>query len=490
MDTDLKQHKRRSLPVNNLVFLYLIGFVLILIMILWLLQIVFLDYIYKEIKETEIKKISEAVADNFKNPDIQNILDYSQSQRDVSISAIDSKGRVILSNVNFPNDILTSSINPDTYARLYSEAEKQDGATYYIDDSMVHSYNTVDRIAKDNPIMKRRKMSALVCTRAVTDSSGRNLLLLAYSFISPVNSTVDTLKHEFFFITVLLILLSALMAVIISKKVTAPISDVNKSAKVLATGNYETVFDGSGFREIEELSETLNQATVQLSKVDRVSRELIANVSHDLRTPLTMITGYAEVMRDIPGEYTPENVQIIIDESKRLTNLVNDVMDVSNLSSGAVPVSCSKVCITKTITRILERYKKLCDQQHYIIEFEHSGKVDVIADEGKISQVIYNLINNAIHYCGTDRKIIIRQTIGADDVRIDVIDHGIGISKDDLPYIWDRYFKSKQIHKRAVVGTGLGLSIVKNILELHGCSYGAESHEGEGSDFWFILKQY
>lgn len=490
MDTDLKQHKRLSLPVNKLVFLYLVGFVLILIVILWLVQIVFLDDIYKEIKETEIKKISEAVAVNFKNPDIQNILDYSQSQRDVSISAIDSGGRVVMSNVNFPNDILTSSINPDTYARLYSEAEKQDGATYYIDDSMIHSYNTVDRIAKDNPVMKRRKMSALVYTRAVTDASGRRLLLLAYSFISPINSTVSTLKHEFLFITVLLILLSALMAIIIAKKVTAPISDINKSAKVLATGNYETVFDGSGFKEIEELSETLNQATVQLSKVDRVSRELIANVSHDLRTPLTMITGYAEVMRDIPGEYTPENVQIIIDESKRLTNLVNDVMNVSNLTAGEVPVSCSKVCITKTITGIIDRYKKLCEQQHYIIEFEHSGKIDVIADEGKISQVIYNLINNAIYYCGKDKKIIIRQTIGADDVRIDVIDNGVGISKEDLPYIWDRYFKSKQIHKRAVVGTGLGLSIVKNILELHGCRYGVESSEGEGSDFWFVLKQY
>lgn len=483
----MKLHKK-SPSVNKLVLRYLVSFVLILICVLWLVQIVFLDDIYKGIKETEIKEISRTIAENFTNSDIQSIIDYSQTQMDVSISVIDKNGRAVLSNVNFPNDILTSKLDYETYGHLFREAEKHDGATYYIDDSLVDRYRSVERFAKDNNVMQRRKMSALICTRIVSDSDGNKFLLMAYSFISPVNSTVDTLKHEFLFITLLLILLSVVIAVLIAKKVTVPLAKISKSAKILATGNYETVFDGRGFHEIEELSEILNHATVELSKVEKTGRELIANVSHDLRTPLTMITGYAEVMRDIPGEYTPENVQIIIDESKRLTNLVNDMMNVSNLTAGEITIECSKICITKTISEILERYNKLCEQQHYEIRFEHSGKISVNADESKISQVIYNLINNAIHYCGEDKKIVIRQTAEGEFVRIDVIDHGNGISDEDLPYIWDRYFKSKQIHKRAVVGTGLGLSIVKNILELHDCPYGVESREGEGSDFWFKLK--
>lgn len=124
--------------------------------------------------------------------------------------------------------------------------------------------------------------------------------------------------------------LALIFAAIMSKKVSKPIIKINESAKELAKGNVAVHFDGEGYREITELNDTLNYAAEELSKVENLRRELIANVSHDLRTPLTMITGYAEVMRDIPGENTPENVQIIIDEANRLTSLVNDMLDISS----------------------------------------------------------------------------------------------------------------------------------------------------------------
>ena len=200
-----------------------------------------------------------------------------------------------------------------------------------------------------------------------------------------------------------------------------------------------------------------------------------------------MIIAYAEVMRDLPGENTPENVQVVIDEAARLTNLVNDMLDMSKLQAGVMVKNAEIYNLTESIETVLERYNKLKEQEGYVIEFDYDRKVYVDADEYKIFQVIYNLINNAINYTGTDKTVRVRQKVVEDRVRIEVEDSGEGIAKEDLPYVWDRYYKVDKTHKRSVMGTGLGLSIVKNILELHDAAYGVWSEEGKGSIFWFEL---
>ena len=123
----------------------------------------------------------------------------------------------------------------------------------------------------------------------------------------------------------------------------------------------------------------------------------------------------------------------------------------------------------------------------YQIHFESDQEVSVQADEMKISQVLYNLINNAINYTGPDKSVTVRQTVDDGWVKIEVIDTGEGIPTDKLPYVWERYYKLDKTHKRAAVGTGLGLSIVKNVLELHQARYGVNSTVGQGSIFWFAL---
>ena len=201
-----------------------------------------------------------------------------------------------------------------------------------------------------------------------------------------------------------------------------------------------------------------------------------------------MIIAYAEVMRDLPGENTPENVQVVIDEAGRLTNLVNDMLDISKLQAGVMEKNDTEYNLTESIESVLERYNKLKEQDGYCIHFEYDRKVLVKADEYKIYQVIYNLINNAVNYTGKDKTVWVRQKIYDDKVRIEVTDSGEGIAKEALPYVWDRYYKVDKTHKRAVMGTGLGLSIVKNILELHHAGYGVESEPGCGSTFWFELQ--
>ena len=201
-----------------------------------------------------------------------------------------------------------------------------------------------------------------------------------------------------------------------------------------------------------------------------------------------MISGYSEVMRDIPGENTPENMQVIIDETARLTSLVNDLLDVSKLQSGTQTMNMQEICLTDVISKTVQRYDTLVSHKDYKIVFEYDTPAYIMADETRLLQVVYNLINNAINYTGEDKTVTVKQETLENVVKISIIDTGEGISEENLPLIWDRYYKVDKVHKRAMIGTGLGLSIVKNILLLHNSRFGVSSEIGKGSTFWFEFK--
>ncbi|MEG0457694.1 MAG: HAMP domain-containing sensor histidine kinase, partial [Oscillospiraceae bacterium] len=334
-------------------------------------------------------------------------------------------------------------------------------------------------------------LETIILTQLIKDKNAKEYAILINSNITPVNSTVQTIRSQFFIVTTIMIAFALFLAAIISKIVAKPIVKINNASKRLAKGDYTADFETDGYREIAELGDTLNYASYELSKVDKLQKDLIANISHDLRTPLTMITGYAEVMRDLPGENTPENVQVVIDEAKRLTTLVNDVLDISKFQSGSQKLNIKEYNLTNSLKNIIIRYDKLLEQNEFNIVFinENNEQALINADETRICQVVYNLINNAITYTGEDKTVIVRQILSPDkkSVKIQVEDSGNGIEGDKLKDIWDRYYKVDNEHKRAEIGTGLGLSIVKSIIQLHGGRYGVKSSIGKGSVFWFSI---
>ena len=321
----------------------------------------------------------------------------------------------------------------------------------------------------------------------IIDVNGEENVVLVNSVITPVDATVTTLKMQLKVISIIVLLIAFVIAALISNNISKSIIRLNDGAKQLAGGDYSVKFNSKDYLEVAQLTDTLNYAATELGKTDSLQKELIANVSHDLRTPLTMIKGYAEVMRDIPGENTPENVQVIIEETERLTGLVNDMLDISKLKAGTISIKPEEYNITESIRHVLERYNKLREVEGYTIDFLYDREVEVYADEQKMYQVLYNLVNNAINYTGEDKKVTVRQKISGNHLRIEVTDTGHGVRAEDIPYVWDRYYKDKTAHKRAVQGTGLGLSIVKNVLELHGAKYGVFSTPGQGATFWFEL---
>ena len=175
---------------------------------------------------------------------------------------------------------------------------------------------------------------SMVAIRAVQTESGEMRYVFVNAVITPVDATVQTLQSQFLYIAILMVLLSFLISLVLSRRIARPIVGTNNAAKGLPEGRFEPETTNVSYREIMQLNATLTQAAVDLRRVEEMQRELIANISHDLRTPLTLIEGYAEAMRDLPGENTPENMQVIIEEAKRLTSLVNAILEYSASKNG------------------------------------------------------------------------------------------------------------------------------------------------------------
>ena len=459
------------------------AFTSVVMCLLWLFQTVFLEDFYKQIKTSEIKKVASEIAENIDAGDITRQIAAIARSQSVCALVMNDDGTVVSS----AEGAFSCVIHKMTCAERKEiiDRAKSGGGVY----STVFDMDFINAETGFRPQTETggEPLAKGLLYAEIVSSNGTSYAIMLNSQITPVDATVSTLRVQLLIITGIVIVLAVVLAVVIMKVVSSPISSVNESAKRLARADYSVAFDESGYKEISELAATLNYVASELNKTDVLQKELIANVSHDLRTPLTMIGGYAEMMRDIPEENNAANAQIIVDEAKRLTTLVNDTLDLSKLGSGTSPLTLSRFNVTESVRNILTRYSELREREGYAVAFEYDRDVFVDADEIKLTQVVYNLINNAVNYCGEDKKITVRQTVSDGVVRFDFIDNGAGIAPEELPTVWDRYYRSRDVYKRAVVGTGLGLSIVRKILDLHGARYGVSSAVGQGSDFWFEL---
>ena len=308
-------------------------------------------------------------------------------------------------------------------------------------------------------------------------------------FIETVNKLMSV---RVVLISVFVFILSFAVTSAVAGWLTDPITEMTKKARRLAQGDFEVDFHGSDYgKEMVELAEALNFARDELSKTDRMQRELIANVSHDFKTPLTMIKGYASMIIEISGD-NPEkrnkHAQVIVSEADKLTSLVGDVLDLSKINADMDALKMQKMDVSTCLYETLDRFDYLCETQGYHFVLDIDQGLYTYADERKIGQVLYNLISNAINYTGEDRVVYVRlKKEGEDFFRFSVQDTGKGIPSKELVNIWDRYYRVSEAHKRPIQGTGLGLSIVKAILEKHKFYYGAESEEGKGSTFYVLF---
>ena len=318
-----------------------------------------------------------------------------------------------------------------------------------------------------------------------------NYYLVINTPLEPVESYINFIMHQYLYIGVFIIIISFVVAFFLAKRISSPIVRMKNEANKLADGDYNVEFKSNSFSEINDLATTLDDATQKLSQVNDLRKDLVANVSHDIKTPLTIIQTYAEMIQDISGddpEKRNEHLDVIIKETEYLNKLVTDMSELSKLQSGNIEINRANFDLKECTQKVIELLNQLLVEKNIKLNTNMDDCV-IYADEIKMSQVIYNFLSNAIKHSNDNSEITININDSEESVRLEVIDNGEGISEEALPYIWDRYYKVDKNFNRNVNSTGLGLAIAKAILEAHKAKYGVESKINEGSKFYFELSK-
>ena len=307
--------------------------------------------------------------------------------------------------------------------------------------------------------------------------------------MAQIATAAEVLRSILWPVALILLVLDLLFAMLFSRWFTRPVQQLSSGAKEIAAGNYDIQLPVVHHDEIGQLAEDFNHMAAEVKRSAQLEKDILANVSHDLRTPLTLIKGYAETVRDLTGSddaKRTEQCNIIVDETNRLSTLVNSVMELSKVQSGAERPNLVDFDMSDLCFEVAGRYDALCDKNHWQLDLQANEPCPVSADPAMMERVMHNLLGNAFHHIGADGLVVLRAIPQEKGCRIEIEDHGPGIPPEDLPYIFDRYYRARQDSGRT--GTGLGLSITKAILQQHGFAFGVDSAVGRGSTFWFEMK--
>lgn len=326
--------------------------------------------------------------------------------------------------------------------------------------------------------------------RVEDQEHGTCYVYLAVNFAEPSDSDAQTLQIQVLLVTIIMMAILLAASLPIGHRFLLPVARLTKSAQRLAHGDLSVEFNGHGFTETEQLAATLTYATAQLREFDTDRKELLANVSHDLKTPLTIIRIYAETIRDVSGDDAfkrQTHCDTIIEEANRLTDLVNEIVELSRLDSSSTTVVLTEIDLAEVLRDTLTSFAILAETEGYTFEASIVDTAPIIGNEHFMKRALYNLIGNAVNYTGDDRFIGVSLARRGQVVRFEVTDTGEGITPDKLPTIWERYYKSRGHHSRSVTGSGsgIGLSIVKRVLTVHNARFGVQSVPSSGSCFWF-----
>lgn len=474
-DGDSKNQNHRT-SLRFTIWRYFMLFILLILALLWLFQIVFLQQSYRFMKVRDIQKVALSIQamlnENMEEKAFNQKLDQLAFDNSMCILITDSNGWPLYSVEMMAGCEIhgINQVNLATYRRQVLESS----GSMLMEQRTNTRYNT----------------QTLLFGIPFVNSNSKEIVgfLFLNTSLVPLESTLSILGEQLLYISLILLIIGLAISFFMALQIAQPIVQITKSAERLGAGDYNIAFTAGGYEEADKLAATLNYASREISKVDTLRRDLISNISHDLRTPLTMVKAYAEMIRDLSGDNPAkreEHVRIIIEESDRLSALVNDILDLSKLEAGTQELNMQEFPIGAKLQEIMGRYVLLMDRG-YQFHLELDDERAVYGDVLKLEQVLYNLINNAVNYTSDNKNITIRQENHADRVRIEIIDNGPGIPKEQLPLIFDRYYRTEK-SKRDVIGTGLGLSIVKNVLKMHHFPFGVQSELGKGSTFWFEI---
>ena len=433
-----------------------------------------IDHLKKEQADTlyrEATLIANTYATDLYNNEVsletvKTQLDSLDTYLNATLWIINPSGRMILdssSPLDVENEIVIENFDPTITE-----------GSYYTIGNFFHTFEE-EMLSVFAPITSDYKVKGYV---------------VIHSSMSSIQSEANSLLNISYIMLIILFLLSLIILIFFTEIVYIPLRKITEATEQYASGNMHYEFTVESEDEMGYLAATLSYMASEIARSEDDQKKFVANVSHDFRSPLTSIKGYLEAMIDgtIPPEMYEKYLTILLNETERLRKLTNSLLTLNNLNTKGIMLNKTDFDINRTIRNVAASFEGTCRAKTIAIELVLTGEeMYVVADVDKIQQVLYNLLDNAIKFSHHNSVIKLETSEKHNKIFVSVKDSGIGIPKDDLKLIWDRFYKSDLSRGKDKKGTGLGLSITKEIIRSHGENINVISTEGVGTEFIFSL---
>ena len=491
-------------------WLYFMLFAALIFSVLWLLQTVFLQSFYNDMLIKNTRKAAERIAENSSNENITDIIDSITLDNSILVFVTDTNGSIIYSSDEYKGAHQKNRINGNRDIDLKDTAdiddvEQPDNIEQSDNGKMKNKHTGNYRnlpygyekfLAQlnetgDSPIEYSTNSIYVYGTYIDYYGTDNKAILYVSTTLDAVGSAVSIIRIQLAWVTVLSLIAGFIFAWFIAKSFDKPVAQLYVKANKLGENDYPKEFKKGFCTELDELSDKLDTTSDKLIESRNFQMELLANVSHDLRTPLTMIKGYAEIIKDTSWEDAEQcsaDIAVIVRETDRLTNLVNEILEYSELKMGDNSDVFERLDLSALISKVCGSFEALYRHNDETIEKQIEDGIFVKGNSSRLERAVYNLIDNAFRHTDESRKVTVRLYSADNKARIDVIDHGNGIPEQEIEHIWDRYYTFRQRKGKGV--SGLGLAIVKQTVEMHNGSCCAQSSEGMGSTFRIELDKY
>lgn len=488
--------KAKARSFRTKLWIYFLLFGTIIFSLLWILQTVFLQSFYNRMLIRNTESAAQEIIRSSGSQDIAEIIDRITLDNSLLVFITDPEGTILYSSDSYKSSYRSS------YYQDEAAADKKNENPYRQNDRMnwqignyrnlpdgyeaflsglAESGNGVVRMETDSQYI----YGAYLYLNGNTEKS----VLYVSTALGAVGAAVSIIRLQLLWVTALSLLVAFGLAWLAAKRFSGPVASLAEKAKKVDDDEYRNHFQKGFCIELDELSDCLDQTAERLRAAKTYQKELLANVSHDLRTPLTMIKGYAELVRDFSWEdeaQRNEDIGVIIREADRLTALVNEILEYSSLQSPEQAPEFEPVDLGELVCKVSERFETLFAGEGGRIECQIAEEAWICGNRELLERAVCNLLDNAVRHAGAAMKIRVSVTKG-DRIRLEIRDYGAGIAEDELPYIWEKYYTSRQRGHKGV--SGLGLAIVKEIAVMHDAGYGVQSEVGKGSTFWMEFKK-
>ena len=390
--------------------------------------------------------------------------------------------------------ILIQVLYPDGIVSVYSDEKWQPLVSMPGD--RTRASETLRRSGETPETMERyfSKAAFRVYTLFVRlGAEDKDGVLLVHDDISRLNEAFRQIALWTLAICVVAAFVVLFSSYFIAKRIINPFVDMNHIVQCYSKGDFSQRIPVQGKDEASQLGRSFNEMADQLKNLEVTRQSFVANVSHELRSPLTSMKGFLEAMMDgtIPPEEHEHYIDIVLSETRRMTAMVNDLLDLARIESGIITVNYEVFDINELIRRTLITFEARISEKNMELDVRFANEQSfVYADSNQISQVLRNLIDNAIKYSPQGRTLLVSTYALRKEVYVTIRDTGVGIPAEDVPHIFDRFYKVEKAHTPSPqVGSGLGLAIVKKIIEAHGQSITVKSARGKGTQFTFTLEK-